>query len=465
MSGSGHVVRAVRPGSIADELKIEPGDLLLSINDEEIGDLFDYQYQVENDLLNVLIERGDSGEQWLLEIEKDEDEDLGLIFDEGLMDRYRSCRNRCIFCFIDQMPPGMRETLYFKDDDARLSFLQGNYVTLTNMSDHEIDRIIRYRLSPINISFHTTDPELRCKMLQNRYAGDVFDKVRRLAEAGIELNGQIVLCKGINDGDALDRSIRDLTAYLPALQSLSVVPVGLTRFRDGLYPLEAFSPEDAACVLDQIGQWQAHLLQMHQTRLVYASDEFYLLAGREIPPAEAYEDFPQLENGVGMLRLLEDEFCEALAAQTTCRVGMRTIATGCLAAPLIRKLAELTMTQFPQLQIRVVPVQNHFFGSKITVSGLLTGQDLIRGLSERTLGEMVLIPSNMLRHGTEVFLDDLTCADVAAAIGVPVRPVSPDGAALVRAMTEGSTTTDGNNVSGSQVNPYEPDDTDRREVL
>lgn len=250
-----HLISAVEDGSIAMEMGIEPGDKLLSINGQEIEDVFDYHYYVNDEELLVLIEKPD-GEQWELEIEKDYEEDLGLHFEQGLMDEYRSCRNKCVFCFIDQMPKGMRDTLYFKDDDSRLSFLQGNYVTLTNMSDHDIDRIIRYHLEPINVSFQTTNPELRCKMLHNRFAGEALKKVDRLFEAGITMNGQIVLCKGLNDKEELERTIRDLTAYLPKLQSVSVVPVGLSRFRDGLYPLEPFTREDAKEVLETIHKWQ-----------------------------------------------------------------------------------------------------------------------------------------------------------------------------------------------------------------
>ena len=256
MSEKSHVIKEILPDSIAEELGIEPGDLLLQMNGSPVDDIFDYQYHMENEYLEILIRKAGSGEEWLLEIDKDEDEDLGIVFSSGLMDEYRSCRNQCMFCFIDQMPPGMRETLYFKDDDSRLSFLQGNYVTLTNMSDHDIDRIIRYHLAPINISFHTTNPELRCRMLHNRFAGEALKKAARLADAGIELNGQIVLCRGINDGAELDRTLSDLAAYLPALRSVSVVPVGLTDYREGLYPLEPFQKEDAVRVLAQIHLWQ-----------------------------------------------------------------------------------------------------------------------------------------------------------------------------------------------------------------
>lgn len=278
------------------------GDTLLQINGEEIGDIFDYQYLMQDEYIEVLLQKAD-GEEWLLEIDKDYGEDLGIEFENGLMDDYRSCHNKCIFCFIDQMPEGMRKTLYFKDDDSRLSFLQGNYVTLTNMSDHDLERIVKYRLSPINISFQTTNPQLRCKMLNNRFAGEALKKADRLYEAGIAMNGQIVLCKGVNDKEELERSISDLTGYLPHLESVSVVPVGLSKYRDGLYPLEPFTEEDAVEVLDTIHRWQDRLYAEYGTHFVHASDEWYLLAGRKLPEAGRYDGYLQLENGVGMLQI------------------------------------------------------------------------------------------------------------------------------------------------------------------
>ena len=315
-----HIIRSVEDGSIAWELGVEPGDCLISINDKEIEDVFDYHYLVNDEELVLLIEKPD-GEEWELEIEKDYEEDLGIEFEQGLMDEYRSCRNKCMFCFIDQMPKGMRETLYFKDDDSRLSFLQGNYITLTNMSDHDIDRIVQYHLEPINISFHTTNPELRCKMLHNRFAGDALKKVQTLYEGGITMNGQIVLCKGINDGEELERSIRDMTAYLPHLQSVSVVPVGLTKFRDGLYPLEPFTKEEAKEVLAIIHRWQKKIYEEYGTHFIHAGDEWYILAGEEMPEEERYDGYLQLENGVGTTRLLQNEFQEAFEQLSGDEIG------------------------------------------------------------------------------------------------------------------------------------------------
>ncbi|WP_334159589.1 DUF512 domain-containing protein, partial [Muricomes intestini] len=302
----GHVVSLVQPGSIGDEMGIEPGDILLEINGHEILDVFDYHYYVDDENIVVLIEKP-NGEQWELEIDKDEEEGLGLEFGQSLMDEYRSCRNKCMFCFIDQMPAGMRDTLYFKDDDSRLSFLQGNYITLTNMSDHDVERIVKYHLEPINISFQTTNPALRCKMLHNRFAGDALKKVDILYRGGIEMNGQIVLCKGVNDKEELERTIRDLTGYLPFLKSVSVVPVGLSKFRDGLYPLEPFTKEDAKEVLQLIGRWQDKIYEEYGIHFIHAGDEWYILAEEEVPEEGSYDGYLQLENGVGMLRLLKDE--------------------------------------------------------------------------------------------------------------------------------------------------------------
>lgn len=429
-----HVVKEIEAGSIAEELGIEPGDKLLSINDIEIEDVFDYHFYVNDEELVLLIEKPD-GEQWEIEIEKDYDEDLGITFEQGLMDEYRSCRNKCMFCFIDQMPEGMRDTLYFKDDDSRLSFLQGNYITLTNMSDHDIERIVRYHLEPINISFHTTNPELRCKMLHNRFAGEALGKVDTLYEGGIQMNGQIVLCKGINDGEELERSIRDMSKYIPYLRSVSVVPVGLTRFRDGLYPLEAFTKEDAREVLGTIHRWQEKLYEEYGIHFVHAGDEWYILAEQEVPEEERYDGYLQLENGVGMLRLLENEFEEAYETVAGDEKERElSIATGLLAYPYIHKMTERLKEKYPRTEIHVYPIQNEFFGEKITVSGLITGQDLIKQLKDKTLGDRLLLPCNMFRSGEEVFLDDITLADVAESLQVEADIVKSSGQDFVDAV-------------------------------
>lgn len=427
----GHLIKTVLPESIAQELEIEAGDRLLEIGGQEIIDIFDYQYCIQDEYIEVLIQKP-SGEEWLLEIDKEYEEDLGIEFENGLMDDYRSCHNKCIFCFIDQMPKGMRETLYFKDDDSRLSFLQGNYVTLTNMSDRDIDRIINYHLSPINISFQTTNPELRCKMLNNRFAGDALKKVDRLFEGGVIMNGQIVLCKGVNDGEELERSIRDLTKYIPLLESVSVVPVGLSKYRDGLYPLEPFNREDAKEVLEIIHRWQKEIYAEHGYHFIHASDEWYILAGLELPQEENYDGYLQLENGVGMLRLLDCEFEEALDNFKKSGKHLEmprniSVATGLLACTYIQKMAQRLMEEEPMLDIKIYPIRNDFFGEMITVSGLLTGGDIRAQLSGKDLGEMLFLPQNVLRSGEEVFLDDVTLTELSDALQVSINIVKSSG--------------------------------------
>ncbi len=543
-----HIVNRVLPGSIAQELGIEPGDKLLgirnvecgdciedgafaedgcfmeggtfaedglSVEDEafaengtgvggnskaedfaEIEDIFDYQFLTQDAYIEIWIEKT-NGEQWILEVEKEPDEDLGIEFENGLMDEYRHCRNRCVFCFIDQMPPGMRETLYFKDDDSRLSFLQGNYVTLTNMSDHDIDRICRYRLSPINISFHTMNPELRCRMLNNRFAGEALKKADKLYEAGIRMNGQIVLCKGLNDGKELEYSIGQLMKYIPNLESVSVVPVGLTKYREGLYPLEPFSKEDAVEVIDLIERYQKVCFEKYGVHFVHASDEWYILAGRKMPEEARYDGYLQLENGVGMLRLLLNEFEDAMdmrgrgsgrtegalegrggvtggalegsgsvrteeplkgsgsgraegiekgyGDECTEEGGSRqaeaptpvereaseecelAIATGKLAYPYLQRMADRMMSEYPGLTIHVYSITNNFFGESITVSGLITGRDLLSQLKSRPLGSCLLLPENILRSGEDVFLDDMRTLDLENALQVPINIVKSSG--------------------------------------
>ena len=429
-----HIVKNVEAGSIAEELGIEPGDRLLAIDGQEIEDIFDYQFYEESEELLLLIEKAD-GEQWELEIEKDADESLGISFGEGLMDEYRSCRNRCIFCFIDQMPPGMRDTLYFKDDDSRLSFLQGNYITLTNMSDHDVERIVRYRLEPINISFHTTNPELRCRMLHNRFAGDALKKVDILYQGGIEMNGQIVLCRGVNDGEELERTIRDLTKYLPLLKSVSVVPVGLTRFREGLYPLEPFTREEAGEVLRVIHRWQKKIYEEYGIHFIHAGDEWYLLAEEEVPEEERYDGYLQLENGVGILRLLFNEFEEGMERLGDGdRSGEISAATGKLAYPYIRRMADRIQERYPGVKVHVYCIRNDFFGERITVSGLITGQDIIAQLKGKELGSRLLLPCNMLKADEDVFLDDITVKEVSDALQVPVDIVKSSGQDLIDAI-------------------------------
>ena len=435
-----HPVKKVLPDSIAEELEIEAGDKILEINGTEIEDVFDYQFLIQDNYIEVLVEKPD-GEQWLLEVDKDADEDLGIEFESGLMDEYRHCHNKCVFCFIDQMPPGMRETLYFKDDDSRLSFLQGNYVTLTNMSDRDVDRICRYHLSPINISFQAMNPELRCRMLNNRFAGEALRKVDILNQAGIRMNGQLVLCKGLNDGKELEYSIEKLMEYIPNLESISVVPVGLTKYREGLYPLEPFDREEAGYVIDLIEKYQEDCYRKYGTHFVHASDEWYILAGRELPAAERYDGYLQLENGVGMLRLLLDEFQEEMDSRrkrgslpNAVKREELSIATGLLPYPYIRQMADEIQRECQGIAVHVYPITNFFFGEHITVSGLLTGQDLWDQLKGKILGERLLLPENVLRSGEDVFLDDMTVKELEKALQVPINIVKSSGHEFVKAI-------------------------------
>lgn len=429
-----HVIAAVEEGSIAEALELEAGDILLTINGNTIEDVFDYRYLTADEYLLMVI-RKPNGEEWELEIEKDYNQDLGITFENGLMDEYKSCSNKCIFCFIDQMPKGMRDTLYFKDDDSRLSFLQGNYVTLTNMKDKDIARIIHYHLAPINVSVQTMNPKLRCKMLNNRFAGEALKKLKRLADAGIEMNGQIVLCKGVNDGEELERSIRELTAYIPHMQSVSVVPVGLTKFREGLYPLEPFTKEDARTVLALIHKWQEYCMKEYGTHFIHAGDEWYLLAEEELPLAESYDGYVQLENGVGMITLLCDEFKEALDQEKGDDTARRiSLVTGKLAGPVLTELLECMKDKFPHVEAKVHMIRNDFFGEQITVAGLLTGQDIVSQLKGEDLGEVLLLPCNVLRSGERVFLDDMTVEEMKRTLQVQVDIVKSSGQDLLNAV-------------------------------
>lgn len=437
----GHMIKSVDPGSIADELGLEPGDRLLSIDGHELEDIFDYEYYIENESIMVVIAKK-NGEEWELDIENDY-QDLGLTFENGLMSDYKSCHNKCVFCFIDQMPKGMRETLYFKDDDSRLSFLQGNYVTLTNMKDKDIERIIKFKLAPINISVQTTNPELRCKMLHNRFAGEALKKIDRLYEAGTPMNGQVVMCKNLNDGDELDRTIRDLTKYIPCMESVSVVPVGLSKYRDGLYPLEPITAEDAAKTIDIIEKWQKKVYAEHGIHFIHASDEFYILAGRELPEEERYDGYIQLENGVGMIRLMTTEVHEALdELEGDEEEEELSIATGKLAAVYLAGFLEEIKKKFPNRKVHLYPIRNDFFGEMITVAGLITGQDLIAQLKDKPLGSRLLLPECMFRSGEEVFLDDITRQEVENALQVSVNIVKSSGQDFVNAVLYASEESD-----------------------
>ena len=427
-----HVIKSVNKGSIADSLGILPGDIVIKIDDNEIEDIFDYQFMTLTDELVLTILRGD--EEWEYEIEKGENEDIGLVFENGLMDNYRRCSNNCIFCFIDQMPPGMRDTLYFKDDDSRLSFLQGNYITLTNLSEKDLGRIVRYNLSPVNVSIHTMNPELRCRMLGNRFAGSSLQKLNVLADAGIEMNGQVVLCKGINDGKELEFTISELMKYIPSFRSLSVVPVGLSKYRDGLFHLEPFEKDDCAEVIDIIEGYQKQCMEKYGIHFVHASDEFYLTAGRPMPEADRYDGYLQLDNGVGMIRSFIDERDEQIEKRMQDGSFDKehggkhiTLVTGVLAYPIISESARMVEERANGLKIDVYAIRNDFFGERITVSGLLTGQDIIAQLKGRNLGDEIRLPESVVRAGTDVFLDDIKVSEVSDALQVRVVTIKSNG--------------------------------------
>ena len=443
-----HEIVHIEKGSIADRLELREGDALAKINGETLIDQIDYQALTAQSPCVLEVIRRD-GRVVRHTVHKEDDEPLGITLSDTMLCNPRVCKNHCVFCFIDQMPPGMRDTLYFKDDDSRLSFLQGNYITLTNMSDHDVERIVKYRLEPINISFQTTNPELRCKMLHNRFAGEALKKVDILYRGQIEMNGQIVLCKGVNDGEELERTIRDLTGYLPYLKSVSIVPVGLTKYRDGLYPLEPFTKEDAREVLSVIHRWQEKIYQEHGIHMIHAGDEWYVLAEEEVPEEERYDGYLQLENGVGMMRLLFNEVQEALSAVTGDeRQREISLATGRLMYPYIGKILEEIRKKFPNITTHLYAIRNDFFGERITVSGLITGQDLTGQLKGQPLGERLLLPCNMLKIGEPVFLDDFTLEEVENSLQVKTDIVKSSGQDLLDAV----------------IGAYENDDfsTDRR---
>lgn len=427
-----HLIKSVTPGSIAEEMEIEAGDYLLEVNGTTIVDIFDYQLLCMDEFIDVVIEKS-NGEQWELEIEKDENEELGLEFENGLMDEYRSCCNKCMFCFIDQMPPGMRETLYFKDDDSRLSFLQGNYITLTNMNENDVDRIIRYNLSPINISVHTTNPKLRCKMLNNRFAGDKLKYIDRLNAADVEMNGQVVLCKNVNDKEELERTISDLEKYIPNMRSVSIVPSGLTKFRDGLYPLELFEKEDACAVIDTIEKWQKHFYEKYGIHFIHASDEWYILAEREMPEEERYDGYLQLENGVGMIRSFIEEVKDYLdSIEGDDRVINVSTISGVLAYDTIKSSCDKINKKFPNVNVHVYKIINDYFGHSITVTGLLTGQDICAQLSGKELGDNLLLPTNTLKADENIFLDDMTLEEFEKNLQINTIIVKSSGMDFVK---------------------------------
>ncbi|MBQ7541072.1 MAG: DUF512 domain-containing protein [Clostridia bacterium] len=423
----------VQSGSVCARKRVKPGDTLLSVNGHEIGDVLDYRFYIRAETLDLEI-RTAKGKVRRVRLRKQEDEEPGLLFETYLMDKQRRCANNCIFCFIDQLPHGMRESLYFKDDDARLSFLFGNYITLTNLSEREAQRIMDMHISPINVSVHTMNPDLRVQMMGNRKAGDCLRYLRRFADAGLRLNTQLVLCPGINDGEELEYSLRELQKLTPALQSIAAVPVGLTAHREGLAPLRGFTKEEAAAVIRTIDSFNRENARTGQEKLAFAADEFYIKAQIPIPQADEYADFPQLENGVGMWALLREEFREALEDTPSAPCARRvTAVTGKAVYPLIQELAQRAQERFPGLQIRVVAIENRFFGPEITVSGLLTGQDILEQTRSLDLGDALLFPASALRQGEDVFLDDRTPQDLEQALHVPLVPTPGDGAGLLNA--------------------------------
>ena len=422
-------VEFVEPDSIADEVGIQPGDRLISINGIAVNDIIEYRFLIADESILVLMEKA-NGEQWEIEVEKEYDDDLGILFHNQLLGCAHHCKNKCLFCFVDQLPKGMRKTLYFKDDDSRLSFLQGNFVTLTNIEEEEIERIIRYRISPINVSVHTTDPELRVKMLKNPKAGNLLPLMKRFADAGIEMSCQIVLIPGMNDGTHLDRTIHELAELHPAVHSIAIVPIGLTKHRDGLTELRGFRESEAAEFLDQLSRHQEECLERFQTKFVFAGDEFYLLAKRDLPRAEHYEDFDMLEDGVGMISKFVQEFMEASDSYQESPAKERQeflLATGTLMEAIMQRVAKILMEKKPHISVEVIAVKNQFFGSSITVSGLLTGQDIFAQVQDKVKGKTLLLPENVLKTGEAVFLDDMLLEDLKARLNTDIIIMENDG--------------------------------------
>ena len=426
-------ITGVHPGSRADKRGIMAGDVLTHIDENEINDVLDYRFYLAEREITLRLFRGEK--EYTVQIKKGEYDDIGLDFETPLMDEKHSCKNGCIFCFIDQNPEGMRDSIYFKDDDSRLSFIHGNYITLTNMTDKDVARIVKMRFSPINISVHTTNPELRVKMMKNKRSGEVLRYLDDFKNAGLNMCGQIVLCKGINDGEELRRSLRDLSEYYPQMTSVAVVPAGLTKHREKLYPLTDFTPEEASDIIDIINEYGEKNLEKYGTRIVYAADEFYLKSGRAIPSAEYYEEYAQIENGVGMLRSFMDEFGLAIEdiAEVNSKLSKRekirevSVATGVASYEMILGMAERIMQNCPNMKINVYKIVNYFYGESITVAGLLTGEDIYEQLKTVPLGEELFVPATALRVGEDDFLCGMTLDELRERLGVKITPVSSDG--------------------------------------
>ncbi|WP_129596399.1 DUF512 domain-containing protein [Anaerophilus nitritogenes] len=432
-----NIISKVYDNSRAKKLGIEEGDQLLKVNGEEIEDIIEYMFLMADEYIEIEIKKKDNSIR-KYSLYKDFDEDLGIEFENPIIDQAKSCQNKCVFCFIDQLPPNMRDTLYFKDDDSRLSFLQGNFITLTNMSDKDIEKMIRYRISPVNVSVHTTNPSLRVKMLHNKKAGTIYERIQKLADAGIKMNGQIVLCRELNDGDELEKTIKDLSLLYPYMESVAVVPVGITKFREGLYPLKIYDENSAKQVIRQIEKLQKILLKEIGTRFVYLSDEFYVVAQEEVPSYEEYEQFLQIENGVGMMAQFEYEIIHYLKEINIDKIIHKkiSIATGKSAKEFMKKIARQVEKKFPFIEINVFEIKNFFFGETITVAGLITGTDLINQLKEKSLGEKLIIPASMLKMGEKVFLDDVRIEDVEKELNIKVAVVNVEGKDFVNKVIE-----------------------------
>ncbi len=426
-------ISKVEPGSYADAAGFRAGDILISLNGHIITDVLDYRFYLQDSQLKIRYKRNEKERNAL--IQKDEMDDIGLVFSTYLMDRQRACCNRCLFCFIDQLPGGLRDSLYFKDDDQRLSFLFGNYVTLTNMTDRDIQRITEMHISPVNISVHTTNPALRVQMMGNKRAGEVLSYLPILAKAGIKMNCQLVLCPGYNDGKELEKTLLDLGRLYPAVESIAAVPVGITKYRAGLTALTPFTKESALETIKIVENFAAGCLKKYGTRLAHCADELYLKAELSLPQPEKYEDFPQLENGVGMVPLLRDEFCNAVEESDEVASGRpKSIATGVAAAPFMRELVDLSRKKWHNINCSVYPVANDFFGHQINVAGLLTGGDIARQMQGKPLGEELLIPAAALRREGDLFLDDMSLRELEQFLSVKITPVSNDGSALLNCL-------------------------------
>lgn len=433
MTFNNKVVKSVQDGSIAEEAGLEPGDIIVSVNKHPVSDVFDYRFHITNGKVLLKVKKS-YGEVLEIDIDKPEYEGLGIEFKNPMLDEVKECKNKCIFCFIDQLPEGLRKTLYFKDDDLRLSFLAGNYVTLTNVKIEEIDRVIKYKLSPVNVSVHTTNSDLRVFMMKNRFAGDIIHKIKKLVNGGISVNCQIVLCRGINDGKELDRSIRDLTVLHPGVNSISVVPAGLTRYRNNLPDIVPYDKISSQEVIDQVKQWQEKLLKDFGSKTVFSADEFYFMAKRKLPRYSHYENFPQLENGVGITALFKHEFCNYLAQSEWILnyPGTVSMVTGEISFGFIKDLTGILENKFDYLKVNVYKIKNNFFGENVTVTGLVTGQDIVSQLKERELGERLLIPETMLESEKRFFLDGYMVQKMEKELNVEVTIVGNSGKDLIK---------------------------------